>query len=423
MVRRSLALGALVVAGIGAAPALAQSDAGPGPVEVVEVTGPLDQRTMDFIVGRLTGSEAQLVVLHLDAPGIASGDPEPLFAAVGAASVPTAMWAGPVGTTAYGGVAHLLELVDVAGGAPGARVGYSAATVGGGTPSGQCSITPVECDTETQSFEITENGPNPAAIRIVEPTIAQFVAALDGMTIDDVTLETAETVTADDGTEVVVTSVPVRFVQPGLFTRFLRLSIRPEGTFLFLVAGLTLVVFELYAAGAGIAASVAVLSLFLAGYGLATLPMNWVSVAAVLVGLLLYAWEFQRNRLGIGSALGTLLLLGGGLTLTTARPQFAPAWWAVVLVVIAAALFFLFAMGSVVRSRFSTRTIGRDHLVGRSGVAETAFDPEGVVVLDGARWRARAHRAAGIRAGDPVEVVGVEGILLEVGPTGAAGET
>jgi membrane-bound ClpP family serine protease len=75
-------------------------------------------------------------------------------------------------------------------------------------------------------------------------------------------------------------------------------------------------------------------------------------------------------------------------------------------------------MGSVVRSRFSTRTIGRDHLVGRGGVAETAIDPEGVVVLDGARWRARAHRAAGIRAGDPVEVVGVEGILLEVGPPG-----
>ena len=84
--------------------------------------------------------------------------------------------------------------------------------------------------------------------------------------------------------------------------------------------------------------------------------------------------------------------------------------------VIGIALFYGFALTTVVRSRFSTLTIGREYLVGKIGTAETDFDPEGVVVVDGARWRARSHRAAGLGPGDPIQVMEVSGILLEVGP-------
>ena len=264
--------------------------------------------------------------------------------------------------------------------------------------------------------ESVQRIPEGDLIDVISPSIGQFIAALDGRTIEGVTLETTETIIADDGTEVIVPSVFVEFRKPGLFTRFLRLSIFPEATFFFLVAGIALMAFEFYAAGAGITAAVSVLSLFLAGYGLATLPINWVAVAATLLGMWMYTWEFQRNQLGVRSIVGTALLLGGGFTLTTASPQFAPRWWAVILVVIGIALFYVFAMGTVVRSRFSTPTLGREHLVGARGVAETDFDPEGFVTISGARWKARSHRAAGLQPGDEVEVIEVKGIVLEVGP-------
>jgi membrane-bound ClpP family serine protease len=80
------------------------------------------------------------------------------------------------------------------------------------------------------------------------------------------------------------------------------------------------------------------------------------------------------------------------------------------------ALWFGFALTTVVRARFSTQTIGRDHLIGRSGIADTAIAPEGTVTLDGARWRARSTRGSGIAAGDPVIVKAVEGVVLEVDP-------
>ena len=55
-------------------------------------------------------------------------------------------------------------------------------------------------------------------------------------------------------------------------------------------------------------------------------------------------------------------------------------------------------------------------MIGEDGTAEVAVDPDGVVLIRGARWRARTNRATPIQAGDPVKVVAVEGLVLEVEP-------
>lgn len=419
MVRRLVLLVLLGLVFAGAASSLAQTDA-PGPVVVADVRGPLDQRAIDFLVETVRTPDAQMVVIKIDNPGIASGDPTELFATVAESTTPVVAWIGPAGAEAYGGVAELALRVDVAGAAPGAKVGYLTPTVAGedgGLNVIDGSAVEVGMPLFDNAAEITEGGPNPEFIQIVSPTIGQFIVALDETEVGGVVVETAETIT-DAGVEVTVSSVNVRFVKPDLFTRFLRLSIRPEATFFFLVAGLALAAFEFYAAGAGVAAAVAAISLFLAGYGMATLPINWLAVVATVAGVVLYTWDFQRNELGLRSVLGTMLLVGGGLAITSAAPQFSSRWWAILLTVAGLALFYLFAMTTVVRSRFSTPTIGREYLVGKSGLAETGFDPEGVVTVDGARWRARSHRAAGLGPGDAIEVLEVKGIMLEVGPPG-----
>jgi membrane protein implicated in regulation of membrane protease activity len=42
--------------------------------------------------------------------------------------------------------------------------------------------------------------------------------------------------------------------------------------------------------------------------------------------------------------------------------------------------------------------------------------PDGEVEVEGARWKATSHREAGIKAGDPVMVDGVDGWFLDVSP-------
>ena len=80
-------------------------------------------------------------------------------------------------------------------------------------------------------------------------------------------------------------------------------------------------------------------------------------------------------------------------------------------------------MPTVQRARLSSETVGRENLIGHSGVALVGFDPDGTVEVNGARWRATAHREAGITEGDAVEVTGVDGLFLEVGPIGTERET
>ena len=85
------------------------------------------------------------------------------------------------------------------------------------------------------------------------------------------------------------------------------------------------------------------------------------------------------------------------------------------------ALAFFMGMPSMVRTRFSTPTIGREWMIGEMGRAITDVNPDGVVQIKGAPWRAYTNRATPIEQLDSIRVIGIEGLVLEVEPeTGAA---
>jgi membrane-bound serine protease (ClpP class) len=73
-------------------------------------------------------------------------------------------------------------------------------------------------------------------------------------------------------------------------------------------------------------------------------------------------------------------------------------------------------MPAMVRTRFSTPTIGREWMIGEEGEAITKVSPDGVVLIRGAKWRARTNRATPIAEGDAIRVAEVDGLLLEVEP-------
>ena len=176
--------------------------------------------------------------------------------------------------------------------------------------------------------------------------------------------------------------------------RLLRLATGVEAAFFFLMIGLTVAVFEFYALGPGIGAAVAAICLLIAGYGLAVLPLRGWAVGMALLGIWLLTADFQRGRSGPLTAAGAISMMIGGLFFTDAAPQIRPSWWIVLVIVISVTAFYVIGMRTVARARFSTPTVGRDHLVGQVGTAVTDFAPDGVVEVRGARWKATAHREA-----------------------------
>ncbi len=413
-VRRLIALSFLVAA---LWPAAA-SAADPGSVDVVVLNGPMDGRLLSFAMDAIRGSDASLVVLQVDVSAVLDADATDLLALLADPPVPVAVWVGPAPGVAHGLAALLPAVAEIGGAAQGTSIGWASPLIAGGPDDTEriMGIVP-DFPEDAISGTIVVGDPVPGLVDLVQPSIGQFIVALDGMTVrvgdGTVTLATA-THDVVDGVDSVTPSGDVRFIEPGLIDRTLRLGARPETAFFFLVLGLTLAIFEFYSAGPGIAATVGVACLGIAGYGLAVLPVWWPGVAAVLAGLLLYVVEFQRNDLGWMSILGTLLIGFGGLRFVDAAPQMIPMWWVVLIVVIGTALFFVFAMTTVVRARFSTQTIGREHLIGRRGVALGPIAPEGIVRIDDAEWRARSTRVSGIETGDTVVVAGIDGITLQV---------
>ncbi|HEX5695126.1 MAG TPA: NfeD family protein, partial [Acidimicrobiia bacterium] len=132
---------------------------------------------------------------------------------------------------------------------------------------------------------------------------------------------------------------------------------------------------------------------------------------------------YQKGGVLALTVLGAVMLQVAGTFFVDGSGQIDPRWYLVLPSVLAVLFFFLLAMPTVQRARFSTQTIGREDLIGERGVTMSTFDPDGVVEVHGARWRATAHREAGLSPGSEVTVAGVDGLYLEVEPIATDRET
>lgn len=380
--------------------------------EVIEVNGILDNASLRYLARAIDDaaeSERELAIIQFDSPAVVGSYQELQLVAglIADPPLPLVVWLGPAPARAGGGVAQLLSLASTRVAAPGSIIeNWSPAVVGDDRDL-------VEPPSNWVAGVVIDAAV-PGLVDRVVPSARQLLQELDGLeVVVRGQTRVLQTIVDIDGG---VTNIPVTFHQPGLLHRFLHLAAAPEAAFFFLVAGLTLAAFEFYALGPGAAAAVAALSLLLGGYGISILPVRGWALAAVVAGMALLVAGFQQGGVLGLTALGTVALAVGGLNFTYGAPQVTIGVVGVVASILAVLFFFLLAMPTVGRARFSTPTLGRDHLVGRRGVARVDLTPDGVVEVDGARWPATAHREAAIRSGESVTVTGVVGWQLEVEP-------
>jgi membrane-bound serine protease (ClpP class) len=211
-----------------------------------------------------------------------------------------------------------------------------------------------------------------------------------------------------------------RFAQLPLGGQLMHTVSSPPVAYLLFVIGLALIVFELFTAGVGVAGMVGAGAFVLGAYGLAALPTNPVGVGLLLFAVLGYAIDVQTGVPRAWSVIATVAFTVGSLVLYAGLSL---SWITLLVAIAGMALAMVGGMPAMVRTRFSTPTIGREWMVGETGVAVGSVSPDGIVMVRDAPWRARTNRATPIAAGDPVRVVSIDGLLLEVEPTeGAASD-
>ena len=365
-------------------------------VDVLEVDGLIDAVLVDFVTDAVAESErggAAALVLQLDSTGgvAPQADLDRLVRRLATARVPVTVWVGGSGRPrAYGAAYDIAEAAAVVGVAPGARLGAEA---------------PGFSRTEALRRRVAD---------VNAPTLGDLLIELDGRPSPAGTIDVPTEVVRKPGNPPQRRPlVDVRFAKPGLLASLLHGVAAPSVAYLLLVVGLLLLVFEFFTAGVGVAGAVAVICLGLAAYGLGALPTRASGLLLVALGVLGYSIDVQAGAPRTWTVIGTLALAVGSVRL---YDGVSVPIWIMAVVLAGTALAMVSGMPAMVRARFSTPTIGRESMIGDTGVALDEVAPEGRVEVRGAPWRARTNRATPIAAGDVIRVVGIDGLLLEVEP-------
>jgi membrane-bound serine protease (ClpP class) len=432
----ALAAGAVGVSDAIAGAAAPAARPGHKGIDVVEVQGLLDPPTASLVLDAIrnaNSSGATMLILRLDSKGAVDVDAIPIMRAIQDSKVPVVAWVGPSGAEAKGAATLLLEAAPVAFVAPGGSVGpaYPVDLNRPGTPSratveatlatlaaaAHRSVSGVRrLTTETLS---ANEALRARAIDGIRPTIGEVIVTLDGKTIrtagGPVKLSTAKVIGHGTGRRR-QPNQDVIFDSLSLGARVQHSFISPSLAYFLFLAGLSLIVFEFFACSVGFAGAVGALALIGAFYGFSHLAVAWWAAALLGFGIFGLSIDVQAGRPAAWTFIGSACLVAGSLTLYDGSSRLDPAWWLILIVCVVIILFFVAALPAFVRARFSTPTVGREGMVGELGTAEVPIDPDGVVLIRGARWRARTNRATPIAYGDSVRVIAVEGLVLEVEP-------
>ncbi|HLM16289.1 MAG TPA: NfeD family protein [Acidimicrobiia bacterium] len=439
-VRRAVALLAIVVAisvlALDALAGAATPPVGKRGIDVVQVEGYLDPPNVSLILDAIKESNAHrstLLVLQVKSNGAIDTNIDDVVRAIQKSRVPVAVWVGPSGADAKGAATILLQAAHLAYISPGSGAGPghpvrldepSASTSAGVADRLAVLARRNDRDPDGARKLATERlGSSEAyAVRAtngVRPTIGELIVQLNGKKVTtpagELTLSTAKVIGAGRDRRR-QPNQDVVFNRLGLGDSLLHRLISPSIAYFLIVVGLALIVFEFYTASIGLAGLVGALCLIGAFVGFSHLPVHWWALALLFVSLFGFAIDAQADGLGIWTIIATLCLVTGSWFLYGGDAQLRPSWWVFLVVIGGTLLFMLGGMTAMIRSRFSTPTVGREGMIGEEGVAEVAVAPDGVVLIRGARWRARTNRATPIQAGEPVLVAAVEGLVLEVEP-------
>ncbi len=394
------------------------------PVDVVEVSGLLDRISADSIrtaLGRSATNGAQAVVLQVNTRGAVIGrdDMADLLSDIKNSDIPVAIWVGPSGSRLYGLPAQMVAVADVAAMAPGARIGRTG--------------TPLEVDGALVSFGAADDVLRSGSLGFLEareqkvlkfagddrgvPVLRNILLAMDGVSVKGRTLDTVQDGIGENG-QVNREATTTRFFKLGLVPRLFHTVASPPSAYLLFTVGLALLLFEFFTAGVGVAGLVGAVCLLLGAMGFGALPMNGLALVLVLAAFAAFAVDVQVGVPRFWTGAGMVLYVIGsfGLFRSVDGLSLRPGWITMATCIVGVALTYTVGMPSMTRTRFATPTIGRDNLVGETGTAVGPVDPEGVVVVNGARWRARVNRSTPLADAQEMRVTGIDGITLEVEP-------
>ncbi len=204
--------------------------------------------------------------------------------------------------------------------------------------------------------------------------------------------------------------------------RFLAFLANPNVTYLLLVLGLLALIAEFATPGAVIPGVAGVIMLLLSLYGLLQLPTNWLGPVLIIAGVAMMLIDIKVTGIAL-SVGGVIAFLIGSMLIftppwaeppTVAAPVAQLNPWLMVGTTLGVGGFFILGIAAAFRAQFRPLAMGKETLIGKTGIARQPLNPDGIVRIEGEEWTAENATGEDIPAGTHIRVVGVDGLRLRV---------
>jgi membrane-bound serine protease (ClpP class) len=238
-------------------------------------------------------------------------------------------------------------------------------------------------------------------IDLIAKDIPDLLEKIDGRGVNGHTLRTAGAT---------VKEIPM------LFSEKLLQFFRPEVYFIFMLLAMYGIIAELNNPGAVLPGVVGAISLIIVLYMTAVLPVNLAGLALVVLAVALFIIDIYAPTHGVLTVGGVISFFLGALMLFNhAGPAFHLSLAYIIPATVTTALFFIFVVGAGVRAQRLPVRAGRETMVGKVVPALDRIDAgSGKVFVEGEYWNAVSE--VGVEKDQPVEIIGVDGLVLKVKP-------
>lgn len=431
---------------------------------LILIEGPIGPATSQYFErarrAALEGG-AQLVIVQIDTPGGLDGAMRDIIKHILDTPVPVVGWVGPSGARAASAGTYLMMAMHVAAMAPGTNLGSATPVPVGGsipvpkTPAGAArdKIEEAAADDNDESAAApgeAENTGDAMRNKILNDAVAYIrgLAELRGRNADwaeqavrvganlgateakaqqvielvsrDLTalmndLHGRVVEVGDRSVTLATAELPIHAIEPDWRDRLLSTLTNPTVAYLLMMAGIYGLLLEGYNPGAILPGTVGAICLLLALFAFQMLPVNYVGLALMALGLALMIGEAFAPSFGVLGVGGlAAFVLGSVFLMDTEVPGYGVNLGLIAGMAIVGAGLIGISMVLFARSRRARVSAGSAMALAATVRVVEASGAQGWGLVNGERWRLQSTQPLTLNTS--VRVIRTEGLTLHVEP-------